>query len=76
MGIMPEVVAQARDRHNTEAQGAIIREVLADRIQQLLKEDGGRFRSIKPADLERLQGHADALELALGIVSQPLILNP
>lgn len=72
LGTHPEQVGAARNNFNESAEGAIVRAALADRLDQLFIERIRKLRKCKAEELTRIQGEADALELAIATVSKKL----
>lgn len=72
LGMNPEAVGIIRQRWNDANETPIVREIIGDRIQQLVAELERKLRKCPPDELKTLQGALDAYEKAISTLNSRL----
>lgn len=61
MGLAEQQVNQIRNHFNESLEGNVMRHILNDRLERLIKIDLEKLEKCKPEDLTHLQGRIEAL---------------
>lgn len=72
LGMNPEQIGHIRNEWNDRPHAVIIREIIADQIQQHVIELERKIRKVTPEGLANIQGALDAFEKAISTVKSRL----